>query len=129
MWYSQTTVDGDERLAHVVRMERRAAARLLVDRARGAGERIRVVALEISYEARRNVLHFGQLFRYRARDTAAGRWRRGHGKGAIDCASGGLIVWSAVAEVGARTQGGQHRFCRRKPAALLRRRDITVCSR
>jgi hypothetical protein len=98
-------------------------------RSRQAGERIRVAAVEMSYERRRNIAHIGQLFRYRARDAARGRWRTGHGKGAIDCGSGGLMVWSAVAEVGARSQGGNHRFCGERPEGLLRRRDITVCRR
>src|SRR5206468_3198103 len=91
-WYSQTTVDGEQKLAHVVRRSPRATARLLVDRAREAGEHIRVVALEISYDSRRKLAHLSPLFRYRATHVANGRWRRGHGKGAIDCKSGGLIV-------------------------------------
>ena len=128
-WYSLTTVSGEQRLGHVVRRRPRTAARLLAERSREAGERILVVAVEVSYEKRRNIAHFGQLFRYRARDLAGGRWRSGHGKGAMDCASGGLMVWSAVAEVGPRAQGGQHRFCGRTAKSLMRRRAVTACGR
>ncbi len=75
-----------------------------------AGERLRLVAMDTEYEPARNITHIAYNIERTEPETSEGA-RIVVGKGAIDCESGKIMVWSM-----GTSEGGPQTLCRSAPA-------------
>lgn len=91
-WYSVTEGNPERDGRHFVAREPDKLRAYFTERAQ-LNERLRLVDLDVAYERDRNLGHIAYVLRRTADDLDRfGRWA--HGKGAIDCDSGRIAVWS-----------------------------------
>lgn len=103
-WFSVTTGNPRAGGSHFVAYDKRKLRRYFEERA-ALHERWRLIAVDVAYERRRNLGHIS-YFIERSADDLKGFERRALGKGAIDCATGKIVVWSMGARKGAPSNPG-----------------------
>ena len=94
-WYSVTDGDPQEFTRHFVAYERERLDSYLKAR-HTKGERLRLLGVDVAYDANRNLGHIAYVLRRRAPDLleVGITGTLANGKGAVDCQDGRLRVWS-----------------------------------
>lgn len=91
-WYSVTEGDPQADGRHFVSSDSTELREYFKNRA-AHGERIQLLEIQVAYERRRNIGNVVYNLE-RTADDLAGYGDEAHGKGAIDCETGRILVWS-----------------------------------